>query len=201
MEPPPPQTVAVGSTNRVKVDAARAAFARAFPSAAFTFAGYAADSGVSAQPMGDAETRAGALNRARAAAAAHAAAAGGSRARFAVGLEGGCGEEFGVLSCFAWMCVLGPSGEESFSRTGTFALPPAVAALVRAGVELGEADDRVFGRVGSKAQDGAVGLLTKGAITRTAYYEHALVLALAPYISAEHYGGTTVDQKHTAIKN
>ena len=85
MEAEAPQTVAIGSTNSVKVNAARGAFARAFPSAAFTFTAYAADSGVSAQPMGDAETRAGALNRARAAAAAHAAAAGGSSARFAVG--------------------------------------------------------------------------------------------------------------------
>lgn len=179
--------VAVGSTNGVKVDAARAAFAAAFPSLSFFFSGYGCASGVSAQPMGDAETRAGSLNRARGAAAAHAAANSGARPAYSIGLEGGCGEEFGSLVCFAWMCVLGPAGEESFSRTATLALPPAVAALVRAGVELGEADDRVFGRVGSKHQDGAVGLLTKGAVTRAGYYEHALVLALAPFVSAEHY--------------
>jgi non-canonical (house-cleaning) NTP pyrophosphatase len=62
-----------------------------------------------------------------------------------------------------------------------------VAALVRAGVELGEADDRVFGRSGSKQGEGAVGLLTKGAICRSSYYEHALILALAPVLSEEHY--------------
>lgn len=179
-------SVAVGSTNPVKADAARAAFGAAFPTRAFCFSTYAVPSGVRAQPMGDEETREGALNRARAARAAHAAATGVEPA-FAVGLEGGCAEEFGELTCGAWMCVLGPAGRESFSRTGTFALPPAVAALVRAGVELGDADDRVFGRVGSKAQDGTVGLLTKGALTRTTYYVHALLLALAPFISAEVY--------------
>lgn len=183
-----PQAVTVGSTNAVKVNAARAAFSAAFPTADFTFSSFPAASGVPAQPMGDPETRLGAQNRARAACAAHAAANGGAAPDFSVGLEGGCAEEFGTLVCFAWMCVLGPAGAESFSRTATLPLPPAVAALVRAGVELGEADDLVFGRVGSKGKDGAVGLLTKGAITRTAYYEHALVLALAPFISAEHFG-------------
>lgn len=187
----PPQSVAVGSTNAVKVNAAKAAFTAAFPSADFVFSSFSADSGVPAQPMGDLETRQGAQNRARAACVSHAAANGGARPEFSVGLEGGCAEEFGALVCFAWMCVLGPGGAESFSRTATLALPPAVAALVRAGVELGEADDRVFGRVGSKAKDGAVGLLTRGAITRTAYYEHALVLALAPFISAEHFGAAS----------
>jgi non-canonical (house-cleaning) NTP pyrophosphatase len=32
-----------------------------------------------------------------------------------------------------------------------------------------------------------VGLLTKGAIDRAAYYHHAMVLALIPFVSAQYY--------------
>ncbi|MDD5645622.1 MAG: DUF84 family protein, partial [Candidatus Bipolaricaulis sp.] len=60
-------------------------------------------------------------------------------------------------------------------------LPDAVAQLVRQGMELGAADDRVFGRMGSKLDQGAVGLLTGGIIDRTALYEHAVILALIPF--------------------
>ncbi|MDD5263960.1 MAG: DUF84 family protein, partial [Candidatus Bipolaricaulis sp.] len=66
-------------------------------------------------------------------------------------------------------------------------LPDTVAALVRQGVELGEADDRVFGRTDSKRDVGAVGLLTGEVIDRTALYEHAVVLALIPFRNAALY--------------
>jgi non-canonical (house-cleaning) NTP pyrophosphatase len=60
-------------------------------------------------------------------------------------------------------------------------LPLEVANLVRSGVELGIADDQVFGRSNSKQSNGAVGLLTADLINRQQYYEHAVVLALIPF--------------------
>jgi inosine/xanthosine triphosphatase len=190
---PSPIAVAVGSTNPVKVNSVQRAFERFFPGALITVTGYATSSGVADQPMSDDETRRGAGNRAFAA----ASACKGSPADFAVGLEGGCedrdltvglaeslrlGEAPKHLECFAWMAVLQIStGVVGWARTGSFVLPPAVASLVRSGVELGVADDRVFGRSNSKQQDGAVGLLTRGIVTRTDYYEHALLLALVPF--------------------
>jgi non-canonical (house-cleaning) NTP pyrophosphatase len=57
-----------------------------------------------------------------------------------------------------------------------------IAALVREGVELGEADDRVFGRKGSKEGDGIVGLLTGGVVDRANYYSQAIVLAMIPFL-------------------
>ena len=45
-----------------------------------------------------------------------------------------------------------------------FILPPDIRNLVLAGKELGEADNIVFGRSGSKFKEGAVGLLTGGVI-------------------------------------
>lgn len=193
--------VVVGSTNKVKIDAAAAAFTAAFPSHTFRFEGLSVPSGVSDQPMGDEETRLGSCNRAVNAAKGYA---GAGSPIFAVGLEGGCGEETvslpsarsadvareSALVCFAWMSVLHvPSGRWGYGKSGTFALPPAVAALVRGGVELGIADDRVFGRTNSKQKDGAVGLLTHGLHTRTDYYVQAMTMALIPFISRQHYCG------------
>lgn len=85
------------------------------------------------------------------------------------------------MLAFAWGVVRARSGEQGLARTASFFLPDAVAALVRAGKELGEADDIVFGQTNSKQKMGAVGLLTSGLIDRTTLYRDALVLALIPF--------------------
>ena len=166
--------IVVASANPVKIQAVLAGFQRVIPDQAYRVRGAPAESGVSRQPMTDAETRQGALNRARAAQAANPGA------DFWAGVEGGCEELHGRLACFAWVVILGPT-QAGEARTGLFFLPERVADLVRQGVELGEADDQVFGRVNSKQGNGAVGLLTGDVIDRLAYYEHAVVLALVPF--------------------
>jgi inosine/xanthosine triphosphatase len=166
--------VIVASTNPVKIEAVRAGFTRMFPGVPLTFEGVSASSGVSEQPMGDAETHLGAHNRATGARAQH------PDADYWVGIEGGCSDDDGAMQAFAWVVVIGRA-REGRSRTGAFYLPQPVANLVRAGMELGHADDAVFGRANSKQQNGAVGLLTDDAITRLEYYAHAVVLALIPF--------------------
>ena len=59
--------------------------------------------------------------------------------------------------------------------------------LVESGVELGVADDQVFGHTNSKHQGGAVGLLTGNAVDRRALYAQAVALALVPFKNAELY--------------
>jgi len=66
-------------------------------------------------------------------------------------------------------------------------LPKEVSKLIDEGLELGEADDQVFQRQNSKQQNGAVGLLTQDIITRTTYYQEAIILALVPFINSELY--------------
>lgn len=95
----------------------------------------------------------------------------------------------GVLLCFAWMVVIGTTSNGGkaglkigSAKTGTFRVPEPVAALVRQGVELGVADDRIFGRRDSKKGDGLVGILSGGLIDRSHYYKHALVLACLPFM-------------------
>ena len=167
--------VVVASHNPVKQEAVRRAFRQAFPRAALRVEGVAVASGVSDQPLSDAETRRGARQRAERARQAV------PQADFWVGLEGGVVMEGDGALSFAWMAVLRADGRWGEARTAAFWLPPRVVALMRQGYELGEADDRVFGKHNSKQKMGAVGLLTDGLIDRTTLYEHALVLALIPY--------------------
>lgn len=183
------KTIVIASTNPVKSQAALNGFRRMFPAESFEILPRPAPSGVSDQPMTSAETLQGALNRAAAVKATH------PQADFWVGIEGGV-EEDGGLAAFAWVAVLSPAGSGK-ARTGTFFLPPAVAHLVRQGIELGEADDIVFGATNSKQQNGAIGLLTGDVIDRAALYEHAVVLALVairnPGLYAESRGDARPD--------
>lgn len=168
----------VASTNPVKIQSALGGFQRMFADQIFEAEGLSAPSGVSDQPMGDAETLQGALNRAR---YVHDHA---SDADYWVGIEGGAADDEDGMIVFAWVVVLSRD-KTGKSRTGAFYLPEEVATLVREGMELGHADDAVFGRSNSKQEDGSVGLLTGGVIDRTLYYEHAVVLALIPFLNPQ----------------
>lgn len=163
----------VASANPVKIEALRLALKRLLPQQTWEVQGRDLPSGVADQPMSDAETLRGALNRARRARQAV------PQAQLWLGLEGGIEEIDGRLRCFAWAQMLTPqlSGR---SRTATHDLPEEVARLVRAGHELGDANDRVFGRRNSKQGSGSVGLLTGDALTRREYYVQAVLLALIP---------------------
>lgn len=169
--------VIVASRNPVKIGAAKDAFAAVFPEATIDVSGIEVDSGVGDQPDSDAKTREGA--RARALRATDAA----PDADFWVGLEGGVEVLDGQLMAFAWMAVKGRSGDVSEARSATLPLPPAVKELVGAGMELGEANDRVFSTVNSKQGGGAYGLLTDGRYTRESIYAQTLIIALTPFVN------------------
>ncbi|MFZ4816250.1 MAG: inosine/xanthosine triphosphatase, partial [Phototrophicaceae bacterium] len=165
----------VASKNPVKLAAATHGFQRMFPADALTVDGVNVPSGVRDQPMSDDETLLGATHRARAALDAI------PLADYAVGIEGGCEDSAHGLSVFAWIVVIGRDGRLGRSRTAMFYLPEEIARHVRDGLELGDADDIVFGQSNSKQQNGSVGLLTGDVLTRETYYTEALILALIPF--------------------
>lgn len=86
------------------------------------------------------------------------------------------------MDAFAWV-VVHHAGRSGRSRSCSFELPAVVTKLIHEGVELGEANDRVFGTENSKHDAGAVGILTNGLIDRTALYEPAVTLALIPFMN------------------
>lgn len=125
------------------------------------------------------------------------------RARPQASIEGGCawrssagelrpgaarGADSDALACFAWAAVAGvgvddePAGDAGRARTSEFFLPPAIAARVAAGGELGPASDEVFGTVDCKRGGGTVGALTGGALSRTEYYEQPFLLAALAHV-------------------
>lgn len=74
------------------------------------------------------------------------------------------------------------------AKTSSFPLPYEISRLVlQHKMELRDADDHVFQRVNSKQGTGTIGMLTKSVISRSEYYKHALIVALAPFIWPEHY--------------
>jgi inosine/xanthosine triphosphatase len=174
------QKVIVASHNPTKIQATRLAFQAMFPSQPFSFESVSVPSDVRAQPLSDAETLQGATNRARNARGAQ------PDADIWVGLEGGVAIDGEDLWSFAWVVVLTQTllGR---GKTGTVQLPKRVAQLVAQGMELGEADDIVFGRHNSKQAEGAVGLLTAGIIDRTLLYRDAVVFALVPLKNPDLY--------------
>lgn len=173
--------VVVASVNPVKIETARQAFTRMFADQTFEVSGVTVPSGVGNQPMTSEETRTGARNRAANARAAV------PDADFWVGIEGGVYEDEIGLRAIGWMCVHSADGRRGEAHSSSFQLPPAVTALLRQGMEMGTADDIVFGRTNSKQANGAVGLLTGDVMTRTSYYVDAVILALIPFKSPEHF--------------
>ena len=167
--------IIVASQNPVKLRATLSAFQRMFPEQVFEVGAAAVASGVADQPLSVSETMLGARNRAENARLSQPAS------DFWVGIEGGIEDSPKGMACFAWVQVLDRSGRQGSGQTAIFYLPREVAELVRAGIELGDADDQVFGRENSKQTNGAIGLLTADAIDREAYYVQAVIMALVPF--------------------
>ncbi len=175
--------IAVGSTNPVKVAAARAVLSSLAPRA--TFESVDAKSGVPDQPWGDEETIRGARARARAAMEM-------TGADLAVGIEGGVTESGSGMRTCAWAAVLHRDGRSGVGGSLAMPLPEGVARMVRGGMELGDAMDHASGMHDTKRGHGAVGILTAGLIDRQRAYEMLVTYALAPFLAPEYFDGTAV---------
>jgi len=171
--------IIVASKNPVKIEAVREGLT-AFLKEPFEITGVSVPSGVSDQPMSDAETFSGAVNRVNAALQHYPSG------DYYVGLEGGVEETISGLMAFAWM-VISNGKKVGKARTASFFLPLRVAELVHGGMELGHADDVVFSKSNSKQQNGAVGLLTNDVITRKSLYIPAVQMAFIPFLNPELY--------------
>ena len=172
-------TFAVGSNNPVKIECVAAAITEFWPDAKAV--GVNTDSLVSHQPTSDQEMLTGALNRAQQALAQVTAA------DFGVGIEGGVLDTADGMWAYAWVVIVDTAAVIGKGQTGRFLLPEGVAQLVRAGLELGEADDRFFGRENSKQKEGAIGLLSAGKLDRVGLYKQGVTFALLRFVNPEFY--------------
>lgn len=171
--------IAVGSLNPVKIGAVSDAVSRCWPAAQIT--GVDVDTGVSPMPLSDAECIAGARNRAHAARRA-------LDADYGVGLEGGVNPEAIGLMLLGWVVICHRDGREGIACTAKIPLPPAIAARVRAGAELGPLMDALLQVEEVRKQGGASGALTAGLVPRRAKFAQAVAYALSPFVAPEFYG-------------
>mmetsp|Transcript_26589 Transcript_26589/g.52972 ORF Transcript_26589/g.52972 Transcript_26589/m.52972 type:complete len:217 (+) Transcript_26589:169-819(+) len=151
------------------------------------------DSGVSEQPMSDAETIAGARNRLVQITSQMMKE---KNAEFAISIEGGLetnkhDSQQRYLQCFAWVCLKHRDSEDFISetRSSTFVLPDIVSkAIMEDKEELGVAQDKYFSQFNrenlgiGKGEAGTIGPLTFGAVSRSQYYAPAVTFAFIPFL-------------------
>lgn len=172
--------IAVGSTNPIKVTAVTTHVLHLWPDAEVI--SLVVPSGVSAMPMNDAETIAGAYNRARAAQEA-------LQADMGIGLEGGVHPEPFGLVLQGWVAVVASDGRTGLGGCARLPLPEHIAQRVHHGEELGQVIDEILADRNTKQKGGAVGALTHNLVVRGEAFATAVAYALAPFVSPHLYDG------------
>ena len=161
----------VGSANPVKVAATRQAFAEVYGDAV-AIDTTTVPSGVSDQPMTTEETLRGAINRADRARRTR-------DAEFGVGLEGGLTEVAGRWYCIGWTAITDWAGGVWSAPTAGTPVPSDVMNLILGeGMELGDAEDKVFGRINSKQNGGLIGIITDERVSRMDNFLQPLLVAV-----------------------
>jgi len=162
--------VSVGSTNPVKIDAVRSIMEREFNEVVIIPRDV--ESGVPPQPF-EGQTREGAINRAK-------NAIGDSD--LSIGIEAGVFETQDGLYDFQYCAILDRDGKTSIGIGSGFRYPDEIASLVRDGMTVGDAIDKVFGVHDVGNGIGAIGLLSNGLITRRQLTEQSIIAAMIPRI-------------------
>ncbi|MCP4426151.1 MAG: inosine/xanthosine triphosphatase [Chloroflexi bacterium] len=168
--------IAVGSTNPVKVEAARLIVGRVWDDVEVV--SVSVPSGISEMPMSDEETQRGAVNRAHMARKQAGADLG-------IGLEGGVHLEPFGLTLMGWAAIVDGNGRQSLAGAARLPLPEHIARRVLAGEELGDVMDDILNDRNIKQKGGAVGALTAGLIPRGQAFAQAVAYALSPFIAPE----------------
>ncbi len=172
--------VAIASHNPVKIRAAEQALSQSFADRQWLSRPHAVPSGVADQPMTEAETRDGALNRLANLKAME------PRADYFVAFEGGYDRLDGIPCTFAYVAVC--DGRRTLvGRSAALPLPTRIARRLEAGEELGPVMDEEFQQHNIKQRGGAIGILTGGLQDRAGIYHDTLLLLLAPYRYPELY--------------
>lgn len=170
--------VAIGSGNPSKIEAVKMAFKAVYPNEQWEFEGAAVKSGISDQPMSDEESIKGATNRAKRAMEQ-------LKGDFGVGLEGGIQKIGNKWFDSGWIVIIDKKGTIGIASSLRMQTPPKVMEMVEQGIEVGFADDIIFGTKNSKHSNGHFGLMTNDAVTRSEAYKDAIISALSRFLHPE----------------
>jgi len=167
--------VAVGSTNPTKVKAVERVMRRIYGDVEVL--GVEVESGVPDQPIGIEEIARGAINRAKRALEK-------TNADLGVGIEAGIYPFPGTLTGYlnVHVCaVVSPDGRITMGHGPGFEYPPVVIErILKRGVEAGIAMGELVRDPELKRKVGAIGVLSKGLLTRTELNEMAVLMAMIP---------------------
>lgn len=171
--------VAVGSTNKTKLQPVRAVFSHHFKRVIVK--GVKVNSGVCEQPMSDEEMYQGALTRAKTALAKI------KNADYGVGIEGGIHKY-----SYGWferslVVIVNRKNEIGIGSSGGLALPSSVISKIQKGKTLEETIDELFGTHHIGEGIGMFGIFTKGVVTRSAGVKHGVAFAFARFLHTGIY--------------
>lgn len=173
----------VGSHNPVKINAVIGACSETWPDVIVE--GFDVSSEVSEQPVGDLETKNGAINRAKTTLAEGLQKHEVNGFIFpndhvlGVGLEGGVFDDpEGQMWSTVWAVVVDKTGFMEFANGARFKVPDVVAKIIRAGGEMGPAISEVVGEAEIRKKQGMIGITTKGFVDRTEEYQALAKLAI-----------------------
>ena len=175
-----PLKVAVGSNNKVKLDAVRNMFTQAFGLVEVVSVEPPKD--LEKQPMEE-QVADGAIARARNAIET-------SRADFGVGVEAGLfhNKFLNKYLDIQYCAIVDASGKITVGHGPGFEYPPEVIRAVLGGKTVGDTMSKITGieKIGHKI--GSIGYLSDGMIDRTSLTELSILMALIPRIRNELYG-------------
>ncbi|MEW6222829.1 MAG: inosine/xanthosine triphosphatase [Candidatus Hadarchaeota archaeon] len=170
--------VAVGSTSPPKVKAVENVFRHAFGKVEVK--GVDVDSGVPMQPFHAGEITGGAITRAK-------AALNVTRADYGVGIEGGVTKFGGKWYNLGFVAIVDKKGRVGTGTSGWFECPPGILRELKRGRELGDVMDGLVGEKDTKKRGGAIGIFTRGMVSRKALYEHGVWMALSLFLAVEFF--------------
>lgn len=171
--------VAVGSTNKTKIEPVKDIFSHHFKKVLVK--GVSVESGVNDQPMSDDEMYQGALNRARNALKKI------KESDFGVGIEGGVHEY-----SYGWfersiVVIIDKKGNIGVGSSGGLKLPEKVMKRIQKGENLEQAVDGLFGTKKIGQSIGMFGIMTKGIVTRAEGVKHGVAFAIARFLHTDIY--------------
>ncbi|MDP8023336.1 MAG: inosine/xanthosine triphosphatase [Nitrososphaeria archaeon] len=169
--------VGVGTSNNLKVEATLEAFRIFFSDVSVK--GVEVDPEVPAQPFNE-MLFTGAKNRALKSLKI-------VNADFGVGIEGGALELYGNRFITTAVCIVRKDGVLSYGMTGSFPVPDSVWTELKEGRELGDVIDSMTGMKDLKKGLGAIGIYTKGKVTRKDYLREGVIMALVRFTADENW--------------
>jgi len=171
----------VGSTNPVKTNAVTLAAVEQWPEV--EVAGFEVASGVNEQPMSDAETKQGAINRAKKVLNLGLASLTqkpiDDNSILGIGLEGGVFvDDEDQMWTTVWAAVIDQLGEIFLANGARFKVAKIVADDIVRGQEMGPIISNYFNGRSVKTQEGLIGIITENFVDRTEEYAAIAKMAL-----------------------